>query len=146
MCYSAMLVQDHRDFLRAFPDAKIGIAEYAKLFEKRWMGQRVTLTKAMEHSFLTSDRTEDAELAEALNRYNDRKEHELREELGFQRERMAKAEAELAKKETKKWKDDLRIAGNKVKRLETLIADIERQELVAKDSRIYPEGYAPVLV
>ena len=146
MCYSAEMVQDHRAYLRAFPGAKVGLREFASLVEKRLKGQPVSLTKAMEHSFLTSDQTDDAVVAEAIRKYQVARLEELRAELVHQQQRIETAEQELAKKETKKWTETLRIATTKVKQYTQKLADLERDELLPKDSRVYPSGYAPVLV
>lgn len=146
MCYSAQLEQDHRAFLRAFPDARVGIREFAKLVENRLIGKPVTITKAMEHSFLTSDRTEDASIAEAIKKHSLARLEELRGELAHQEQRVESAKQELAQKETKKWAETLRIASSKVRQYQQGLADLECENLLPKDSRGYPSGYASVLV
>lgn len=146
MCYSAMVEQDHRAFLRAFPEARIGLREFASLIDKRLRGQSITLSKAMEHSFLTSNRADDAEIAARIREYRVARAQELQTELAHQKERAEKAAQELEKKETRKWLETLRIASTKVKQYTRQLADLEREELLPKDSRIYPKGYAPVLV
>lgn len=146
MCYSAQLVQDHREFLREFPDATISIDEFAKLARARLLGAKVTLSKALEHSFVTSDRPEDAEVAGLLKRYADRREQQLREELAFQEARLEKAQNAVAKRETKAALDSVRIATNKISKLRLALADLDRDELLPRDSRVYPKGYAPVLI
>lgn len=146
MCYSAQLVQDHREYLRAFPGARVGIEEFARLTEARWSGQKALIPKGMAHSFLYSDRPEDQLVAGHLRRYDELHEHDLRAELASQQQRLEKAEADLKVKETKKARDSLRIAGNKIKNLQRQLLDLERRELLPKDSRVYPQSYAPVLV
>lgn len=146
MCYSAMVEQDHREFLRAFPEAKVGIREFAKLMEDRLLGRGQTITKAMEHSFLTSERADDAEIALLIRAYRARRVEELGAELSHQEDRVRKATDELAKKVTKKWQETLRIATSKARQYSQRLADLTRDELLPKDFRIYPKGYAPVLI
>lgn len=158
MCYSAQLIQDHRDYLRQFPDAEIDIAEFAKLVSARNLSDpikrtgskkkegSISLSKAMEHSFISSDRPEDAEIAQLMRSYEDRRASEIRAELEFQERRLEKAMASLGIKETKAARDSLRIAPNAISKLKLKLADAQREELLPRDSRIFSKGYAPVLV
>lgn len=158
MCYSAQLMQDHREYLRQFPEAEIDIAEFAKLVRARNTSDpikrsgskkkegSISLPKAMEHSFISSDRVEDAEIAELMRGYEDRRVSEIRAELAFQEARLGKAIASMRIKETKVARDSLRIAPNAISRLKLKLADAEREELLPRDSRIFAKGYAPVLV
>lgn len=158
MCYSAQLIQDHREYLRQFPNATLDIAEFAKLVRARNLGDPIkrsgakraagslTLTKAMEHSFIASDRPEDAEVAALMRSYEDRRVAEINAEIEFQEKRLAKAIASLEVKETKAARDSLRIAPNTISKLKLKLADAEREELIPRDSRVFAKGYAPVLV
>ena len=49
-------------------------------------------------------------------------------------------------KQTKKAREDVRIAGNKIERAKARLADLQRVEPKDRDSRIFPGVYAPVIV
>ncbi|TAM33194.1 MAG: hypothetical protein EPN60_01905 [Nevskiaceae bacterium] len=95
MCYSAQLIQGYRAYLRQLPNGALEIAEYAKLVRARNMGDPIkrrgakkaagtlTLTKAMEYSFIASDRPKDTEVAE------------IKAEIAFQEKRLVEATSSL---------------------------------------------------
>lgn len=64
----------------------------------------------------------------------------------MQRRRKAAAEESLAKRETKKAREDIRIGTTKVQTLLDRLADLRRTEPNNEDARIFPMMYAPVLV
>ncbi len=68
------------------------------------------------------------------------------QELFANRKRLADAERSLHAKETKKAREDLRIAGNKIERAMGKLADLKRADGKDRDSRIFPGVYAPVIV
>ncbi len=49
-------------------------------------------------------------------------------------------------KETRKAREEVRIAGNKIERALAKLADLKRSELKDRDSRIFPGVYAPVII
>ncbi|MDN8643539.1 SOS response-associated peptidase family protein [Stenotrophomonas indicatrix] len=70
----------------------------------------------------------------------------LEQELFANRKRLADAERSLQAKETKKAREDVRIAGNKIERAMGKLADLKRADRKDRDSRIFPGVYAPVIV
>ena len=68
------------------------------------------------------------------------------QELFANRKRLADAERSLQVKETKKARENVRIAGNKIERAKVRLADLQRVEPKDRDSRIFPGVYAPVIV
>lgn len=70
----------------------------------------------------------------------------LEQELFANRKRLADAERALQVKETKKAREDVRIAGSKIEGAKVRLADLQRVESKDRDSRIFPGVYAPVIV
>ena len=75
-----------------------------------------------------------------------RKRAEWESEVFIQKRRIAAAEESLAKKETKKAKEDIRIGAAKSQALMERLADLRRTEPNNEDARMFPMMYAPVLV
>ncbi|MGY2492321.1 SOS response-associated peptidase family protein [Cupriavidus sp. CP313] len=63
-----------------------------------------------------------------------------------QKTRLTAAERALAAKPTKKAENDQRIATDKIARAQRNLADLQRADLLDRDSRIFPGHYAPVMV
>ena len=79
--------------------------------------------------------------------WNGRKLAESEEELAKQVARLDAAESKLAVKETKTALNEQRVAGNKIKQMERWIEDAKRtRHEPARDDRIFPNWYAPVLI
>lgn len=147
MCYSAQIKADYGKFVREF-GAFIDIHAFVRLFwEKRKDGGWTKLPKAMRDAFRKPESEAGFELAKIVAEGDRELEASLAAELTAQRERLAKAETVLASpKPTKKAGEDQRIATNKIKAAQRGLDDLHRQEPSAKDSRIYPGSYAPVLI
>lgn len=147
MCYSAQIKADYHVFLREY-GAVISLKRFAELFwEKRDDGQWTKLPKAMRDAFRHPRVEEDFELAKLVAEADREQAQRYQAELDAQSERLAKAEAVLAgPKPTKKAADDQRIATNKVKAAQRNLDDLQRRDLLDRDSRIYPGLYAPVMI
>jgi putative SOS response-associated peptidase YedK len=67
-------------------------------------------------------------------------------DLFSQRTRLANAERSLKEKETKRAREDVRIATGKIDALTTRLTELRRTEPKAEDNRIFPMVYAGVIV
>jgi len=81
-----------------------------------------------------------------IAQYLKTKKSEWENEVFVQRRRLATAQESLIKKETKKAKEDVRIATNKSQMFLDRLADLRRTEPNNEDARIFPMMYAPVLI
>lgn len=154
MCYSAMIWADYRKYVKLL-NSKISIKDFLEIFWWRYRpeevhdkARKVTIPKAMELAFAESDST-DADMVEIrrlIDAYSAERATEMQQELFKQRKRLADAERTLSTKPTKKAADDQRIAGNKIRQIRGWLEDLERSTVEARDSRIYPMHYAPVIV
>lgn len=147
MCYSAQIKADYRHFVRE-QDASISLKRFAELFwEKRQDGQWTKLPKAMREAFRRPRGESEFELAKLVAEGDREQADRYEAELCAQRERLARAEALLAgSRPTKKAANDQRIAGNKIEAAQRNLDDLLRKEPVARDARIYPGQYAPLMI
>lgn len=142
MCYSAQVRQDYHDFVRMY-GAVVDIKEFVRLYHNA-SGRRIT--KAMDASFKDPKTAEEREIRQIIDERNRSNTATWQQELFKQRKRLADAERSLQVKATKKAENERRIAAGKVDQLLGWLAAIDRRDLLPEDSRIYPMGYAPVMV
>jgi putative SOS response-associated peptidase YedK len=145
MCYSAMVWQDYHSFVRKF-GARLSIEDFVRLFEVRENGGKVKLPKGMEDAFRDPSSVAEKAIYDMVRRYRDEQRSKHMMELIELGERLAKAQQSLTKRVTKKATDDVRIASKKIAAVERRLADLDRDNELPKDSRIYPGDYAPVMI
>jgi putative SOS response-associated peptidase YedK len=145
MCYSAQIWADYRKYVRAY-GAILDIKEFVKFVWRPHDDPKVKVPKAMVDAFLTSDDDAVQEIRALIQEFNNQQQAQLEQELFKQRRRLADAERKLAEKPTKAAAESKRIATDQVERSLERIADLRRTEPQERDSRIFPQWYAPVLV
>lgn len=146
MCYSAMVEEDYRSFVRA-TGAQIDLLEFMRMFGLRASGKPVAIPKAMEAPFAwpTND-PEERQIHTWIVEHNERLRLKLFEDIAAQEQRLAKATAAIEVRETKKAKDDVRIATKKIADYKGKLEDVDRADMRPRDSRIFPGSYALVMV
>ncbi len=145
MCYSAQVWTSYRKYQRAHGGA-LDIKEFVRLYEARAEDRRIRIPKGMDFAFLEGQSAEERRIRECIAAYNAETVASSEPELFKQVKRLADAQRALAGKPTKKAANDERIAGNKIRQLKRWIADAKRTEPEpARDDRIFPDWYAPVL-
>jgi len=145
MCYSAQIQADYRKFVRLF-GATLSIREFAQLFFERAEGARAKLPKAMEDAFADPQTDAEREIRASIERFNAQETARLQQELFTHRARLAQAERSLQGKVTKKAAESRRIATEKIQWTLGRLDDLRRTEAQARDSRIFPGHYAPLMV
>ncbi len=146
MCYSAQLEQEIKK-LERMARAQADYEAYERLFELRLEDEsQAIIPKAMEANFDAPSNAVERRIKKRIDEYRKRRTKQLETDLFKQRKRLADAVRKLAMKETKKAREDERIAGNKVRWNSKKIADLTRTRLEERDSRIFPMWYAPVIV
>lgn len=146
MCYSAQIEAAYTKFVRQF-----GAVLDKKAFAKMWLHdegkeRRPRTPRALDLSFLTSDDPDVAGIAQEIRQWDAEDVAQLETELFRQAKRLADADRKLATKPTKTAENEKRIAGNKIEQIKGRIADLKRSRPEAKDSRMFPGYYCPVLV
>lgn len=147
MCYSAQVWENYRSYVRAY-GADVSISEFVELYVKRAQlgGTAVKIPKGMDVPFLSPQSPQEAEIQALITAFNESEISKAEQELFKQRKRVADAERILQSKTTKKAQEDVRIGTEKVDKLLVKLGDIKRNDAKPRDSRIFPGGFAPVLV
>lgn len=146
MCYSAQIEADYKKFVREF-----GAVVDLEVFTQLWLHdnnktRRPKTPRALDLSFLRPGDASVATIAAEIREWDNEEIAQLETELTKQTERLANAEQKLATKPTKTAANEQRIAGNKIEQVKRRIADLKRANLEARDSRMFPGYYCPVLV
>ncbi|QRD62770.1 SOS response-associated peptidase family protein (plasmid) [Xanthomonas citri pv. citri] len=147
MCYSAEIQADYKKLVRHY-GAIMSLEDFAKL----WLRQngpekRPKTPKAMDDAFRTGGEGGLAAIAAELAAWDAEDLQAHQQELFKQAKRLADAERVLAgDKPTKKAANDQRIATTKIEQIKGRIADLQRTEPKARDYRIFPGYYAPVII
>jgi putative SOS response-associated peptidase YedK len=145
MCYSAQIQADFRKYVKTF-GAHMGIEEFARLYFERAEGSKAKIPKAIDENFRDPQTDLESQIKAAIDTFNAEQTTKLEQELFKQRTRLTKAERALETKVTKVASEDKRIATNKIENALRGLEDINRTDSKRRDSRIFPESYAPVLV
>lgn len=145
MCYSAQIWQSYQKYVRHF-GADIDMDEFVRIYWLRQEGAKLKLGKAMDIAFAEPQSDEERKIHEMIRAFDAAETARLEQELFKQRKRLADAERTLAVKHTKAASESRRIATDKVAWIMGKLADLRRTETEARDARIYPGWYAPVMV
>lgn len=147
MCYSAQIWSDYKKYERF--GGELGLTEFVRLFwQRRKSGDWVRkMPKGMRDAFAKPRSAAEMELAKLVAEGSREAAESADVELQAQSLRLENAERVLAgPKPTKKAANDLRIATDKVSRARRDLDDLQRQELLPRDERIFPGAFAPVMI
>lgn len=145
MCYSAQITAAYQKLVR-MTGATLSLQEFAALYAHDPGKKRPKTPKAMDDAFRAGSSPAELAVWAQVEQWNRAEAAILEQELFANRKRLADAERALQVKETKKAREDVRIAGNKIERAKARLADLQRIEPKDRDSRIFPGVYAPVIV
>jgi putative SOS response-associated peptidase YedK len=145
MCYSAHIEAAYQKLVR-MTGATVSLQEFAALYAHDPSKKRPKTPKAMDDAFRAGTSPAERAVWAEIQQWNQAEAAILEQELFANRKRLADAERSLQAKETKKAREDVRIAGNKIERAMGKLGDLKRSEGKDRDSRIFPGVYAPVIV
>ncbi|CAN7773499.1 SOS response-associated peptidase family protein [Variovorax sp. LjRoot290] len=145
MCYSAQIRAEYKQFVRMFGGV-LSIRAFSKLYFERQSDPKIKIPKAVDDLFLNPQTDDEREIKALIDAFNAEQASLLEQDLFKQRKRLADGERSLLVKTTKKATDDVRIATDKIERARGKLADLNRIEPKARDARIFPGVYAPVMV
>jgi putative SOS response-associated peptidase YedK len=145
MCYSAQVIQMARKLHRQF-GLRIDYDEVERLFFRRLDDPNIVISRGFEANFTDPENDQQRRIAEAIETHRSRTATKLERDLFSQKTRLVNAERALIMKETKKAREDIRIASTKIAALTTKISDLRRSDPVPDDNRIFPFVYAGVIV
>ena len=145
MCYSAMVEQHLKSIGLRFK-ARIQTDLFEELFRRRVREDTIKIPKALEANFADPSTPEEVRIQDAIAAYRARKTSALETELFRQKKRFTEAQRSLQEKETKKAREDVRIASHKIDWHARKLAELKRTAPEPHDGRIFPFWTAPVLV
>jgi putative SOS response-associated peptidase YedK len=145
MCYSAQVVQMARKLSRQL-GIRMDYGEVEKLFFRRLEEPGINVSRGFEANFDDPDNDQERRIKAAIDEHRSRLAGKLEKELFSQKTRLVNAERSLVLKETKKAREDVRIATIKIATLSTKLSDLRSSELKPDDDRIFPFVYAGVIV
>ena len=144
MCYSALVRQDIHELARRY-GAEIAYEMFADLFHRRLDGDDIKAPRALEQNFANPKSEIEQRIRADIDAYRSSQVAKWEKDLFVQKKRLADAERSLQTKETKKARDDVRIATNKIQTYLDRLSDARRVSPEERDTRIFPMVYAPVI-
>jgi putative SOS response-associated peptidase YedK len=145
MCYSAQVVQVIRKLHR-----QLGIrpdyAEAERLFLRRLDDPTLNISRGFEANFEQPISEQGRRIKQAIDEHRSRVAANTEKELFSQKTRLSGAQRSLLEKETKKAREDVRIAAKKIQTLGTKLSDLHRAEPLPSDNRIFPMVHAGVII
>ncbi len=131
----------HRDL-----GIRLDYEEAEKLFLRRLDDPAIHISRGFEANFDEPTTEQGRRIKGAIDEHRDRTASKLERELFSQKTRLVNAERALTVKETKRAREDVRIATAKIDTLTAKLTDLRRVEPRARDNRIFPMVYAGVII
>lgn len=145
MCYSAQVVQVVRKLHREL-GIRLDYEEAFRLFMRRLDDPGIVISRGFEANFDDPATDLERRIKAAIDEYRSRTATKVEQDLFSQKTRLVNAERSLREKETKKAREDVRIATSKIEALTTKLSDLRRGETTDSDNRIFPMVHAGVIV
>jgi putative SOS response-associated peptidase YedK len=144
MCYSAQVVQMARKLSRQL-GIRLDYAEVEKLFFRR-IEEQLNISRGFEANFDEPANDQERRIKSAIDEHRSKAATKIEQDLFSQKTRLVNAERSLKEKETKKAREDVRIATARIATLSTKLSALRSAELTPEDNRIFPFVYAGVIV
>ena len=145
MCYSARVRQNLKHLSRRY-EAEVDWAAFEELYRRRAEGEDIKASRDLQRNFQNPETDVERRTAAHIATYLKTKRSEWEAEVFVQKRRVAEAEESLAKRETKKAREDICIGSKKAQEYLDRLADLRRTVPNNEDARIFPMMYAPVLI
>jgi len=145
MCYSAQVVQTARKLHRQL-GIRLDYEDVERLFLRRLDDPTLHISRGFEANFDDPATDRERRIKAAIDEHRTRVAAQTEQELFTQKTRLVNAERALKTRETKKSREDLRIAAKKIEALTGKLSDLRRAEPKDEDNRIFPTVYAGVII
>lgn len=113
MCFSARVRQNLKKLSRRY-HAEVDWAAFEELYKRRAEGEDIKASRDLQRNFQSPETEVEKRTAVYIAQYLKGKQSEWENEIFVQRRRLAGAEELLTKRETKRAREDIRIAAKKV--------------------------------
>jgi putative SOS response-associated peptidase YedK len=145
MCYSAQVIQMARKLSRQL-GIRMDYEEVERLFFRRLDDATLNISRGFEANFDVPASDQERRIKDAIDEHRSRTAAKFEKDLFSQKTRLANAQRSLCTKDTKKAREDVRIATAKIATLSTKLSDLRSSDLKPDDNRIFPMVYAGVIV
>jgi putative SOS response-associated peptidase YedK len=145
MCYSAQVIQMARKLRRQL-GIRMDYAEVERLFFRRLEDSSINISRGFEANFDDPTTDQERRIKGAIAEHRSRLASKMEKDLFTQKTRLVNAERSLIEKETKKAREDVRIATNKIDTLAGKLSDLHSTEYKEQDNRIFPMLYTGVII
>ena len=145
MCYSAQITASYKKYVREF-GAKLSVHDFFDLFWARRGENNIQIPKGLEAEFSAPQTKPELAIKQEIERYRKQQEATYTDELAAQRARLEEAERKLQNRVTKAAQESQRIALKKIDWALAKLADLNREDPLRQDTRIFPGSYVPVMV
>lgn len=145
MCYSAQVIQMARKLSRQL-GIRLDYIEVERLFFRRLEDPSLLISRGFEANFDDPTTDQERRIKGAIDEHRSRVASKMEKDLFTQKTRLVNAERSLTSKETKKAREDVRIATTKIDALTTKLTRLRTSEPNEEDNRIFPFIYAGVIV
>jgi hypothetical protein len=125
MCYSAQVSQLVRKLNRQL-GLQIDYVESERLFFRRLEDPSIVISRGFEANFDDPQNDHEKRIKNAIDEHRSCQATKWEQELFAQKTRRSNAERSLKEKETKKSREDVRIATNKIETLARKLSDLRR--------------------
>jgi len=145
MCYSAQVIQSMKKLHREL-GIRLDYKEALELFTRRLDDPGLTISRGFEANFEAPQNDDERRIKVAIDEHRARTATKLEAALFAQKTRLTNAQRSLEQKDTKKAREDIRIATAKIETFGTKLSDLRRSEAKGSDNRIFPSVYAGVII
>ena len=120
--------------------------EAERLFFRRLDDPTLNISRGFEGNFEHPTDDQGRRIKAAIDDHRARLATKLERDLFSQKTRLVNAERSLKTKETKKAREDVRIASSKIETLTVKLGDLRRTDTQPSDNRIFPMVYAGIII
>jgi putative SOS response-associated peptidase YedK len=145
MCYSAMVEQSFRAYLR-MTGAEMDLDQFREIFGARMEDRGIRIPRGFERNFDHPSNAKEQEIKRLIDAYGAQQSARLEADIFVQRKRLADAQRKLATKETKAALESKRIALSKIELAMEKLALLKGTQAHEDDDRIFPMAYAPLVI
>jgi putative SOS response-associated peptidase YedK len=145
MCYSAQVIQTVRKLHRRL-GIRLDYDECERLFFQRLDEPGLIISRGFEANFDDPSNDQERRIKSAIDEHRSRSASQFEHELFSQKTRLVNAKRSLSEKETKKAREDERIATKKIAALTAKLGNLRRTDVQPDDNRIFPMVYAGVII
>jgi putative SOS response-associated peptidase YedK len=125
---------------------RIDYDEVERLFFRRLEDPSINISRGFEANFDEPTTDQERRIKGAIDDHRSRVASKMEKDLFTQKTRLVNAERSLRTKETKKAREDVRIATAKIEMLTGKLSTLRSSEPQEEDNRIFPMVYSGVIV